>query len=141
MITNDFQSLLYQKFIGGNSEHCVKQIAPELDLAPSTLYEYCRGKQRFPIELLGQLVQATGDPQFIEVFLKDTYYVINSVPVVTDIIDHTIAMLKNMKRFGDLADTYEKSIADGVIDRREKNEIKTLCRTLMSELMGFMESI
>lgn len=137
----DFQNLLYQKFIGFGSQYTVKETASEVDRAGSTFYSYCRGEQLFPIELLGELIRATNDPQFIEVFLKNTNFVVNRIPAVLDIRDHTSAMLKNMKHFGDLASVYEKSIEDGVIDRKEKKEIKTLCRTLITELMGFMESI
>ena len=141
MILNDFQIQLNQKFIGYKSEYCVKQVAPELDLAPSTFYEYCRGKQRFPIELLADLVRATGDPQFIEVFLKDTNFIICQIPVIKDLDDHTRNMLSNMKRLGDLADAYNRSIEDNVIDKRERKELKQKSRELISELTGFMESI
>ncbi len=141
MIRNDFQALLYQKFIGMNSEFVVKQLAPEVDRAVSTFYAYCRGEQDFPIELLGDLIRATDDPQFIEVFLKDTNFVVTRIPEVKDIRDHTKAMLINMKRFGDLAETYEQSIADNVIDRKERKEIKKRCRELITELVGFMESV
>jgi hypothetical protein len=141
MITNDFQALLYQKFIGINSSYVVKQMAPEVDRAVSTFYAYCRGEQDFPIELLGDLIRATDDPQFIEVFLKNTNFVVTRIPEVKDIRDHTKAMLKNMKRFGDLADVYQRSIEDGIIDRKEKKELKAQCRELITELVGFMESV
>jgi len=141
MITNDFQSLLYQKFIGMTSEYVVKQLAPEVDRAVSTFYAYCRGEQDFPIELLEDLIRATDDPQFIEVFIKNTNFVVYRIPEINDIRDHTRAMLKNMKRFGDLADVYNRSIADMVIDKKEKKELKKQCRELITELVGFMESI
>lgn len=141
MITNDFQSLLYQKFIGMNSSYVVKQLAPEVDRAVSTFYAYCRGEQDFPIELLRDLIRVTDDPQFIEVFLKDTNFVACRIPEITDIFNHTRSMLRNMKRFGDLADVYNRSIADNFIDKKEKKELKAKCRELITELTGFMESI
>ncbi len=136
-----FQALLYEKFIGINSTFAVKQLAPEVDRAVSSFYAYCRGEEPFPVDLLGELVRATDDPQFIEVFLKGTHFGIHRIPDVDNICDHTRAMLKNMKRFGDLADSYQKSIEDGKIDRREKKELTTLTRELISELVGFIEGI
>ncbi|MDZ7821539.1 MAG: phage regulatory CII family protein [Candidatus Marinimicrobia bacterium] len=119
----------------------MKQIAPELDRAVSTFYAYCRGEQDFPIELLGELVKVTKDPQFIEVFLQDTDYVLNRIPKAKDIRDHTSAILINMKMLGDLAALYEQSMAGGLIDQRNKKELKTRTRELITELSGFMESI
>lgn len=141
MINNDFQGILYEKFIGVNSKYVVKQIAPELDRAVSTFYAYCRGEQDFPIELLGELVRITKDPQFIEVFLRETEYVLNRIPKAKDVRDHTSAILINMKKLGELAAIYEQSMADGVIDQRDKKEIKVRTRELITELTGFMESI
>ena len=141
MKTNDFQAVLDLKFIGITSQYVVKQMAPEVDRAVSTFYAYCRGEQDFPIELLGELIRATDDPQFIEVFLKDTNFTVCRSPEVKDIISHTHAMLNNMKRFGDLADVYNRSIADNIVDKKEKKELKEKCRELISELTGFMESI
>ncbi|MDZ7795550.1 MAG: phage regulatory CII family protein [Candidatus Marinimicrobia bacterium] len=141
MKTSEFQCLLYEKFIGINSNYVVKQVSPEVDRAVSTFYAYCRGEQDFPIDLLGELIRVTDDPQFIEVFLKDTNFIVNRIPEIKDIKDHTSLMLTNMKRFGDLAETYEKSIADEVIDRKERRELKKRCRELITELVGFMESI
>lgn len=141
MINNDFQGILYEKFIGVNSKYVVKQIAPELDRAVSTFYAYCRGEQDFPIELLGELVRVTKDPQFIEVFLQNSEYVLNRIPKAKDIRDHTSAILINMKMLGDLAELYEETMADGAIDQRAKKELKTRTRKLITELMGFMESI
>jgi hypothetical protein len=141
MINNDFQGILYEKFIGVNSKYIVKQIAPELDRAVSTFYAYCRGEQDFPIELLGELVRITKDPQFIEVFLRDTEYVLSRIPRSKDKKGHTSSILTNMKMLGDLAELYERSVADGIIDQRNKKELKTLTRQLITELTGFMESI
>ena len=136
-----FQALLYEKFIGINSSFTVKQVSPEVDRAVSTFYAYCRGEEPFPIDLLGELVRATGDPQFIEVFLKGTHFGIHRIPEVDNVSDNTKSMLKNMKRFGDLADVYQRSIEDGIIDRKEKKELKAQCRELITELVGFMESV
>ena len=141
MINNDFQGILYEKFIGVNSKYVVKQIAPELDRAVSTFYAYCRGEQDFPIELLGELVRVTKDPQFIEVFLQNSEYVLNRIPKAKDIRDHTSAILINMKMLGDLAELYEETMAAGSIDQRAKKELKNRTRKLITELMGFMESI
>lgn len=136
-----FQALLYEKFIGINSSFTVKQVSPEVDRAVSTFYAYCRGEEQFPVDLLGELLRATDDPQFIEVFLRGTHFGIHRIPDVEDISDNTKVMLKNMKRFGDLADSYQKSIEDGKIDRKEKKELTVLTRELIGELVSFIKGI
>ncbi len=73
-----FASLLYYKFIF-RGEYSVKEIAPGLNIAPDTLYRYCRGELVFPPDLVPLLYQATRDREFIEFFTRPC-----SISIITE---------------------------------------------------------
>ena len=62
-----FQSLLYYKFVV-HKTYRVDTVAEKMGLSSDTLYRYVRGDRPFPIDRLSDLVNATGDFEYLEYF-------------------------------------------------------------------------
>jgi hypothetical protein len=76
-----FQALLYYKFII-SAEHDVASVSQKMRISSDTLYRYVRRALAFPIDRLADLVNATGDIQFIEYFAKRCGYTL--IPMIKD---------------------------------------------------------
>jgi hypothetical protein len=63
------QTLLYYKFIA-SKQHDVASVAQKMAVSVDTLYRYVRGDRPLPVDRIPDLVNATGDTEFLE-YLTD----------------------------------------------------------------------
>jgi len=69
------QCLLYINFIV-KKKYRVDTIAQIMKIHPDTLYKYIRGERDFPIDRLADLVNATGDSEYLEYHANACGYVL-----------------------------------------------------------------
>jgi len=68
-----FADLLYLVFIS-QKKFRVDEVAEDMGIIPDTLYRYCRGELKFPIDRLGDLMRATKWKGWLAYFLTGTEY-------------------------------------------------------------------
>lgn len=77
--TQGFASLLYVMFVL-EKRYAVKEVAPQLDVSPSTLYDYVRGARVFPPDLIAPLYNATNDRRVLAFFLDECGVTFHPLP-------------------------------------------------------------
>jgi hypothetical protein len=123
--TQGFASLLYVVFVLEKG-HRVDRVAPQLDVAPSTLYEYIRGTRVFPPDLLAPLYLATRERRFLAFFLDECDVEFHALPECQG--DPDVGSLQQMiraqERFLGLLKSYAAARQDGAVTRSEIVEIE-----------------
>lgn len=72
---NRFQNLLYTRFII-EKRYRVDEIAEKIGIHRDTLYRHIRGENQFPVDLIPNLVKATGDDFFLRYLAREAGYTI-----------------------------------------------------------------
>lgn len=118
-IERSFANLLYSKMIF-EKRYSVKQLAPELDVSPSTLYDYVHGRLTFPPDKIPLLYKATDDEDFLKFFLEGTDLILIQMPDVKP-VGRMIAIqgLGVMHLAGKVAGEIKNAVEDGHVDRAE----------------------
>ncbi len=140
-IDRSFQNLLYQKFIF-QKVYTIKLVAPELDVAPSTLYDYCSGKLNFPPDKITALYMATGDMDFIRFFTEATDLEVIK-PLSTQVVGGSIAKqgLEIMEFAGKVGGEIKKSLDDDKLNDDEKSAIHGRIQPLLQTLLSLDASL
>lgn len=123
--TQGFASVLYVVFIV-EKKFRVDAIAPQLDVSPSTLYEYIRGSRVFPPDLIAPLFRATRERRFLSFFLDEAEVVFHELPACSEGPD--VELFRSAVHANEEFIGYMKSVmgslSDGRVDRRELVEIE-----------------
>jgi hypothetical protein len=104
----------------------IKAVAPELDVSPSTLYDYCAGRLTFPPDLVASRYRATRDRRVLDFFADELGVVWFELPecageVGREILDQALTAQKEVV---DVLQTTLEAAGDGVIDARELRKIR-----------------
>lgn len=135
-VERSFANLLYQKFIF-NKVYAVKAIAPEIDVSPSTLYDYIHGRLTFPPDKIPLLYKATGDWDFIRFFVEDTdLAVIRKLLANASGEQITMQGLTVADLAGQVAAAIKTAMEDQKLEKREKKDIKEHIKPLIHTLMA-----
>ena len=135
-----FASLLYYNFIF-TKKYRVDKIAEKMGIAADTLYRYIRGELTMPPDRVPDLVNSTGDTDYLQFFLGNTGFL--AVPEVRIKLHK-----KSMKQIeldatilqGKLLEATELALEDGKIDTVELRLINDLSTKLRSKIMELVES-
>ncbi len=117
-----YEHLLYDKFIA-TDQHCIKEVARKTNIPPSTLYKYCAGNIRPPVDIVASLYNATKDEDFLNYIIDDTdkkladrYPGKGEKTILEETLDVSVAC-------GRLIEVIQKALKDKDIDRNEKRLI------------------
>lgn len=123
--TQGFASLLYVIF-HLEGRHKVERIAPALDVAPSTLYEYCTGRRIFPPDLIAPLYRALGDRRILEFFCNEAEVIFHELPECAGDPDLTLLeqAVHAQERFCEVLRATMRALKDHRISRQELAEIE-----------------
>ena len=118
-----FSALLYVNFII-KKRYRVDDIAKEMQIATDTLYRYIRGENIMPADRIIDLVQATGDIEYLEYFCEPAGYLPVAKPEGKPTREtRERDEISVMRIWGHALDDIEKAYEDGKMDRREYAEI------------------
>lgn len=133
--------LVVSKYPGG-----VPAMAGRLGIAASTLYALLRGDEALTLERLSQILhfatqaKVVGWSQPLHALAHAHGGIFVEVPVVGEDSDAlTLAMLRAVQEFGDLAREAGADLADGEVSRRELHEIEREAYEAIAAITAFVE--
>lgn len=134
-------SLLYYHLIH-SGKHDLREVAKKMMVNPDSLYKWAEGVNTFPPELAGPLYNATGEIEFLESLMKDTGMMVvprpmangAGKPVLNEVIDVVGAV-------GDMANHFNKAMADGKLDSREISRAEKLLNKVQREVEDVRQRI
>ncbi|MDO9227151.1 MAG: hypothetical protein Q8M09_12485 [Pseudomonadota bacterium] len=134
--------LVASKYPGG-----IPAIAGRLGVAASTLYALLRGDEAITLERAGQILhfshqaRVAGWAQPLHALAHEHGGVFVEVlpPLGEDADALTLAMLRAVSEFGDLAREAGADLADGEVTRRELREIEREAYEAIAAIMAFVE--
>jgi len=88
-----FQALLYYRFIIEKT-YRVDDISKAMNIHKDTLYRYVRGENKFPIDQISSLVNATKDLRYLEYFCDPCGYTL--LPKIKD--KTTVKVISNIAK-------------------------------------------
>lgn len=141
--TQGFASLLYVVFCIEKA-HRVDDVAPQLDVSPSTFYDYISGRRVFPPDLIAPLYLATRERRFLAFFLDECGVTFCELPEAEARLDEAVLAeaIRAQEEFVDvLRVTREALMDDGRVDRRELAQIEREYSEAQSELARFMATV
>lgn len=128
-----FQQLLWRKCF--QEKHWrAEDIAAQLNIGRSTMYRYIDGEAYFPPDLIGPLVVATGDIEFLTYLLQGTGYTLAPLPEPNVEVERVEAeTLEVAREAGNVAALVREALKDRQIDHREVEQICQAVRNLQRE--------
>jgi len=140
-VERSFANLLYQKFIFGKV-YAVKAIAPEIDVSPSTLYDYIHGRLTFPPDKIPLLYKATGDWDFIRFFVEDSDLAVIRKLLANPSGEQIIMQgLTVCDLSGQVAAEIKTAMADNRLTRQERKDIVKRIKPLIHTLAALEKDL
>lgn len=129
----EFQFLLYSKFIL-NKEHDAQATARKMGTPNSTFYHYLEAEATFPVDLVGQLYNATGDPAFLNFVLQDTDMMLaprQSAEAKKTVLEEALDVAAAS---GDVVREVHSDLSDGTLTDLDRRRIIRLIEKNQKEL-------
>lgn len=140
--TQGFASLLYVAFVI-EKRYRVDEVAPLLDVSPSTLYDYISGRRIFPPDLIAPLYNATKDRRFLALFLDECGCTFTELPEPEACIDETVLAeaIRAQEEFTDVLRATREALRDDRVDRRELAQIEQEYSEAKAQLARLMATV